>query len=99
MTAYIGDFVKTQFARRNKSDSEEYSLEIEKVKVRNDLLNLLREHLDSPGDILEVKVVKSGLEVFVEVVSSQEVLEFYNMVQVSSNVFQFSQRVTLTFDD
>ena len=81
----VWEIIKERYFSFGKSVSTNL---LERVKVRNALLQLCEEHLQNSEDVLVFEVMASSLPFAVAVINDEIIASQYQIVQISETLFE-----------
>lgn len=81
----VWEIIKERYFSFGKSVSTNL---LERVKVRNALLKLCEEHLETADDVLIFEVMSSSLPFAVAVINDEIIESQYQIVQISETLFE-----------
>lgn len=81
----VWEIIKERYFSFGKSVSTNL---LERVKVRNALLKLCEEHLETADDVLIFEVMASSLPFAVAVINDEIIESQYQIVQISETLFE-----------
>lgn len=81
----VWEIIKERYFSFGKSVSTNL---LERVKVRNALLKLCEEHLETADDVLIFEVMTSSLPFAVAVINDEIIESQYQIVQISETLFE-----------
>ena len=81
----VWEIIKERYFSFGKSVSTNL---LERVKVRNALLKLCEEHLETADDVLTFEVMASSLPFAVAVINDEIIESQYQIVQISETLFE-----------